>query len=415
LIRNHNHPYWLLRLHTAAQRLLSQEENMLKKISVRLSSLGAIVSLLLYGCSAPATPAPTATPQPDIKVGILIPYTGIGAAVAQALEPGYEFAFAEINYEIAGRKVVLIKEDETDDPNAAVQKARKLVEEDKVDVVLGPLLAHTAAAVSGYLTPTGVPHIVVGASDAATSPHTFYPGSGHGDSYVTGVFAAEDLKATRAAIIYMDYLFGQQSRDGFKSGFTDNGGTVISEQPVPFGAADMAPFLEGIQDADVVAVLLTNPSDFAFVRQYRQAGLTMPVIFISNAPQEAPLLAQMGDDVVGMYGSSWYSPMIDSATNKAFVEKFSAQYGFPPGIATHTAYMAALMFIKAAQASKGDTSHDAINNALVTITDLDNPAGKITLGPSRVATHDQFIFQVGKAGDFYVWNVVKQYEAVAPR
>jgi branched-chain amino acid transport system substrate-binding protein len=374
-----------------------------------------LVSVLVVGCAAPATPAPTPTVRPNIKVGVLLPYTGAGAAVAPFLEGGIRFAFGEVGNQIAGRPVEIIFEDETEDPNVAVQKARKLVEEDKVDVVLGPLLAHTGAAVSGYLSQVGTPHLVLGASNTPTSSHTFFPGSGRGDAYPTGVFAYEDLGARTAAILYQDYAFGQQSRDGFKAGFTDKGGSVISEQGIPFGTSDMLPFIEGLGNADVVAVLLVNPSDFAFVKQYREAGLDKPVIFISNAPQEAPLLAQMGDDVLGMYGSSWYSPLIDLPANKKFVESFQAQTGFPPGIATHTAYMAGFMYIKAVTATNGDTSPEAVINALLNLKDIENPAGTITYGQGRVAVHDQFIFKASKLGDNYVWEVVKRYPAVTPR
>lgn len=351
----------------------------------------------------------------EVKVGVLLPYTGIAAAVAPAIESGVQYAFAEKDMEVAGNEITLIFEDETDDPTVSVNKARKLVEQDEVDVILGPQLAHTAAAVSAYLTPLGVPHLVLGTGDTPQSDHTFYPGTGRGDMYVTGLFAYDELGAETAAILYQDYLFGQQARDGFTAGFTERGGEVVSEQGVPFGTADMAPFLEGVGDVDVLGVLLVNPSDFAFVRQFREFGLEMPVIFISNAPQEAPLLAEMGNDVVGMYGSSWYSPQIDTPANHEFVAGYAEAYGFPPGIATHTAYMAAAIYIHALEQTGGDPSYGKIIEAIENIENFENPAGTITMGPAHVAVHDQFVFQVSKEGERYVWDVVKQYSAVEPR
>jgi branched-chain amino acid transport system substrate-binding protein len=353
--------------------------------------------------------------QKDIKVGVILPLTGLAAAVGPEIQMGVKFAFQEVDNKIEGRNVVVKFEDETDDPANSVARAKKLVEEDGVDVILGPQLAHTAAAVSAYMEQAGVPHIVLGASDTPTSKFTFYPGSGRGDAYVTGEFAYNELKARTAAVIFQDYLFGQQSRDGFTNAFTKLGGKVESSQAVPFGTADMAPFLEKIGKADVVAVLLINPSDFAFVRQYRQAGLKQPVIFISNAPQEAPLLTEMGDAVIGMYGASWYSPLIDTPTNGKFVEAFIKANNRPPGMAVHIAYSAAAMFIEAVKATKGDTSPKAINDALVGLKKITNPAGTITVGEARVATHDHYIFQVDKQDKFYVWKVVKKYENVEPR
>ncbi|NJN54402.1 MAG: ABC transporter substrate-binding protein, partial [Anaerolineae bacterium] len=213
----------------------------------------------------------------SVKVGIILPYSGLAAAVAPSVETGIRYAFdtaVDCEYE-------LIFEDETDDPTNAVNKARKLVEEDGVAVIIGPQLAHTAAAVSAYAAQVGVPHISLSAADGPESAHSFFLGSGIGDAIPSGEFAATDLEAKTAAILYQDYLYGQQSKDGFVEGFTANGGEIASEQAIPFGTSDMAPFLENIGDADVVAVLLLNPSDFAFVRQYREFGLEQPVIFIS--------------------------------------------------------------------------------------------------------------------------------------
>ncbi len=372
---------------------------------------------LLLAALLALTSSPYAAQDDDaIRVGVILPLTGLAAAVGPEITMGVEFAFAQVENEIAGRPVELIFEDETDDPANAIARARKLVEEDEVDVIIGPQLAHTAAAVSAYAEQAGVVHISLSAANEPESEHTFYQATGLGDAYSPGVFAYEELEARTAAVLYQDYDFGQQSRNGFVEAFTELGGEIASEQPIPFGTADMAPFLESIGDADVVAVLLLNPSDFAFVRQYREFGLEQPVIFISNAPQEAPLLAQMGDDIVGMYGASWYSPLIESEENADFVEAFVEQYARPPGMAVHAAFSAASMFIAAAQATEGDTDPEAITEAIVALEELPNPAGVVTMGENRIAIHDQFIFQVEALEDgVYVWVPVIFYEAVEPR
>lgn len=356
----------------------------------------------------------------NLTVGVILPYSGIAAAVAPSIETGIRYALDSFD----GCTITPIFEDETDDPTNAVNKARKLVEEDGVVAIIGPQLAHTAAAVAAYAAQVGVPHISLSAGEGAESAHSFFLGSGVGDAVPTGEFAATDLGATTAAVLFQDYLYGQQSAQGFIEGFTANGGEIVSEQAIPFGTADMAPFLENIGDADVVAVLLVNPSDFAFVRQYREFGLEQPVIFISNAPQEAPLLMQMGDDVIGMYGASWYTPMIESPENAEFVQGYMdgayiEAFGFPnspPGTATHVAYMGAQLLLQALRDNGFNTDPAAINEALANITELANPAGTVTMGPGRVAIHDHFIQQVVPLGDgLYGWSVVKVVEDVEPK
>jgi ABC-type branched-subunit amino acid transport system substrate-binding protein len=78
---------------------------------------------------------------------VLLPFTGVAAAVGQQGEQGILYAIEEAGGEINGRKIVIVKDDETDNPNNAVAKAKKLVEEDGVAAVVGPLLASNGAAV----------------------------------------------------------------------------------------------------------------------------------------------------------------------------------------------------------------------------------------------------------------------------
>lgn len=373
--------------------------------------------------SAPATTAPTAAPPTtapaetgEIKIGVMLPFTGVAAAVGQQGEQGILYAIQEMGGEINGRKIVIVKEDETDNPNNAVAKAKKLVEEDKVVAIVGPLLASNGAAVGGYLAPLNIPHLALGAADGPTSTNTFYPGSGRGDAYPSGWFAYDEMKARKAAVLYADYAWGQQSRDGFKAAFEERGGKVVSEQGIPFGVSDMAPYLQNLGDADLIAVLLLNPSDFGFAGAYKGLGLKQPVMFISNAPQEVPLLAQMGDVVVGWHGSSWYSALIDSEINKKFVEGYSQKFNMPPGMASHTAYTMMATLLQGLKATNGDTTNTNVIDALTKIENLPNPAGPMTMPPGRVAIHDQFVFVTIKAGDnLYLWQPVKRYERVQPK
>lgn len=376
----------------------------------RLGLLLTTTALLLAGCAGQA-PAQ----QGEIKLGVILPYTGVAAAASKSIEQGIELAVADAGGAIDGRQIVLVMEDETDDPQVAVTKARKLVEQDRVAAVIGPQLAHTAAAVGGYLASTGVPHVGLAAAGGATSDYTFAPGSGAGDAYPTGEWAYDELGARNAAILFMDYLYGQQLRDGFKEAFTAKGGTIGSEQAIPFGTADMTPFLENVGDADLIAVFLTAPADMAFVQQYRQLGLTQEVLFISNAPQEEPLLAQMGENVVGMYGSSYYSPEIQSEANQAFVERYRAAYNSNPGIASQVAYLSATMYLNALKATNGDTAGDKITEAMLALNNLAHPGGTVSMSSGRIAVHDQWIFRAERVGDRYAWVPVTSFAGVQPR
>lgn len=369
---------------------------------------------------APVATKPAAEAKPaaggEVKLGALIPYTGIGAMTAKDIEQGIKFAIERAGGQTAGKKIALVTEDETDDPSIAVAKARKLVEQDKVVGVIGPLLAHNAAAVAAFLAPSGIPNINFGNIDGTESKDSFYAvGTGKGNAYPVGVYAYDELGAKTAAVLAMDYSMGEQSAVGFIDGFTSKGGKIVSRQKIPMGAADMAPFIEGIGKADLVAALLVNPSDMAFVRQYTQAGLKMPVVFISNSPQEEPVLAQMGDAVLGMYGASLYSPLIDTPFNKQFVQEYTAKYGGVPGGTTQAGYLATAMYLEAIKSTGGDTDKAKITQALLGIKNLENPGGLASVSPGRIVIQDLHIFKAIKIGSRYAWSVVKTIPQVQPR
>ena len=352
----------------------------------------------------------------EVKIGAIIPYTGIAATVGKEIERGIQYVLDTAEWQVAGRRIILVKEDETDDPTVAVAKARKLVEQDKVDVVLGPLLAHTGAAVGAYLGPLGIPHLPMGASDSANSKDSFFVlGTGRGEAYPAAYFAYEDLGARTAAVLVSDYLYGHQNRDGFTSAFNEKGGKVVTSQAIPLGAADMAPFLEGLGKVDIVAAFLVNPSDMAFVRQYREMGLKMPVIFINCLPQEEVLLAQMGDNVLGMYGVTMYSTLIDTPENKKFVDEFTAKFGVIPGQATvYGGYWATALYLEGVKATGGDVAGAKVIDAMKN-RQLSTPAGTLSISPGRIGIHDDFVFKAVKVGTKYGWQVVKKYPMVQPK
>src|SRR5689334_14194875 len=86
-----------------------------------------------------------------IKVGLMAPLTGVVASGGREMVEGTQFFFDSIGNEIAGRKVELIIEDDASNPDTALQKARRLVEQANVDFLIGNLLANTGLAVANYV------------------------------------------------------------------------------------------------------------------------------------------------------------------------------------------------------------------------------------------------------------------------
>ena len=387
----------------------------MKKIAFFLLILNIVFGLSTEGFIgfAKAADAPTPTRPPakaPVKIGTVIPYTGPAAMTVKDMEAGMDFALAKYNSEVSGRKVELIKEDETDDPSIAVAKARKLVEQDKVDVVIGGLLTHTSMAMEAYMKRAGKVFISLSGADAMQSDWAFTGAGNKAGSFPSGLWAYDELGARKAAVLFMDYLSGHQNRDGFIAGFTYRGGKIVSNRAVPMGTADMAPYLQTLGDVDLIAWFLVPPADMTFVRQYHEFGLKIPSLSVSCVAQEEPIMRQMADNVLGMYGASFYSPLIDTPENKDFVVKFKNKFGVYPGMATIGGFGRVDLYLNAVTSTGGDTNPDKVTKALLGMKEIDYPWGKNYINPGRITSSNLYIYKAVKLeGNRYAWKPIKTY------
>jgi ABC-type branched-subunit amino acid transport system substrate-binding protein len=123
----------------------------MKKVSTLAIPLGLLVTLVLSGWAAPSLGQAEAL-APPIKIGCLLPFTGALMTQGPHVRDGIQLALEHYGNEVAGRKIELIIEDDGTDPTTALDKARKLVERDKVAIIIGPQAGHVVQAVQPYLT-----------------------------------------------------------------------------------------------------------------------------------------------------------------------------------------------------------------------------------------------------------------------
>jgi len=111
-----------------------------------LICLGLFISLFfLMMTNSPAAE------KPPIKVGVLLPYTGVNALAAKLTSDGVELYFDEIGRKAGGRTIQLIKEDTELNPTVGLTKVRRLVEDHKVNFIIGPLSSAVALAIHDYI------------------------------------------------------------------------------------------------------------------------------------------------------------------------------------------------------------------------------------------------------------------------
>ncbi len=395
-----------------------------------------LCSIVFSGCAkqapapspAPApAPAPTPAPAPakPIKIGIMFPLTGPMAMTGERMVNAAKFAFEQINYEVAGKKIEIIVEDSGASPSMALDKARKLVEHDRVSMILGPLVGPEKAAVGAYMAQAGIPHIN---HVPCTWKMTEYEwsflagGSNFQHPSAIGAYAADEMGLKTVTVLTRDDVDGHDFTAAFKAPFEARGGKVIQEQYTPFGASDYAPYMTALKDADAVAGWVSGADAIRYLIQYQEFGIRarMPLValflgsffqsFVLNALPPAVAEAMRGEKC-----PTQWSPFVESEVSKQFVEDFQKAKGMLPTEADSSPYSAARVIIEALKAAGGDTTPEKLRQTLLSL-DIQVPEGRIRFDPeTRCAHRDIYIIKVDKVGDAFTTVPVYTYKDVPPR
>ncbi len=366
-----------------------------------------------------ATGPATGTP---IKLGFDEGFTGFMAYDCQQADEGIKTALAMINNQWMGHPVQYLFEDNGSDPVVAVDKARKLVESDKINVMIGPIFSPAAKAVADYLgKSSGIPEMtIVGqpADNLTTANGLAFIQTGIFDAqgYYFGKYLAEKGFKT-ANVINYDDTPAHALTAGFKKAFVDEGGgKVLSENYIPLDTVDFSSYLSAMKPADVTVDWIFGNGAVPFVKQYHDYGLKAPLaVPMSNNYTDAQL-AELGDISLGMIACDYYAYTIDNPVNKEFVAAFEKLYPKEggPNSEVYGAWQAVMMYLEGLKADGGDTTPAKVIPAIAGLK-LDTPSGHVELVSFKnayIPKRDFFILEVQKVGDVLTWVPVQTFSQV---
>ena len=353
-----------------------------------------------------------------IKIGHLSPLSGVAAQIGKDAKDGAETALEEINYTMAGRKVEMVYLDTEALPDKALTQARKLVEMDKVDVIIGPLSTASVLAVQPYVDAKKIPTLGMASEDDLTQrkipKYMMRISWGTSQaSHALGEYAYKVLGYRKVAFLGADYGFGWQTIGGFQAVFEKLGGKVITKIWVPMMATDLSPYIPQIpKDVDAVVILTAGKAAIQFLKQYREAGYTLPVIGLGTATDESVLPA-MGDEALGVITALHYSAALDTPANKDFSKKFKAKSGKIPSYYAEEYYAAIRWIAKAVEALKGDVSDKKkFMEALKTVK-FDMPRGPMKLDKYGSPIQNIYIRKVERVNGQLQNTVIYTYPNVS--
>jgi branched-chain amino acid transport system substrate-binding protein len=389
-------------------------------MDVRLARALAVV--VLTAVLAPLlAPAPLPAQSGPIKIGMLAPLTGPFAQTGKDMVNGTELYLDEIGRQVAGRKIELIVEDDEAQPATALNKSRKLVEQDKVHVLTGGQLASIGYALQPYIDAQKIPatYPVIAADDITQrKPAKWIVRTGWSTSQPMHPFADWVLKNTKhrkVVAIGMDYAFGYETIGGFQQVFEDGGGQIVQKIWTPLNTNDFAPFLAQIRrDADAVLALFVGRLALQFAKQYQEAGLKdkLPLLGGGTTTDES-VLPQMGDEAIGIITALHYSQALDIPANQKFAKAFETKAGKMASYYSEAAYTNARWIVEAVKlaGSKAD-DRAAMLAALRKVNLKESSRGPLSIDDYGSPIQNIYIRKVERVGGRLQNTVIATYPAV---
>lgn len=360
-----------------------------------------------------------ASAEEIVKMGALATLEGAFTVLGQDGIRGVELALKEHNYMAGGKKIELIKGSSNGSPDSAVSATRKLVEQDKVQILIGPLSGSEGIAVKDYAKSHLQTTFLNGTSGAqettlSSSAPNFFRFSTDGAQWSAGLGSHSFAKGYKKVVVVAeDYAFPYSQVAGFMMEFCKAGGKVLDKHWVPIGTKDYSSVIAKLPaDIDAVYVALGGSDAVNFLTQYEQNGGTKPLIG-GTITVDQTVLGYKGkrrDSLIGTPASSPIADGNDSAEWKKFVADYKATFkdGFPsPSLFAHGYYVNTKAALDAMDAVKGDLSgnHAALRKSLSTLT-LKTPTGDVKLDGNRNAIANIYLTEVAKAADGTLFNKV---------
>src|SRR6266849_5001401 len=340
----------------------------MKRFITGVVAVGACLLLLGSWPGAAQSPAP-------MKIGMLVPLTGVFTRNGREAVDGTRLYFDEIGWKVNGRPIELLVEDYEGKPDVGLTKARKLVERDGVHMLKGIVSSAVGLAVAAYAKDRKIPVIVsadFGASALTVpgpllNPYIFrWSQSGTGPGQAGADWAYKVAGWRKVVSIASDYVGGLEVSGSFARVFCSLGGRVVQELWPPLGTADFAPFL-----------------------------------------------AQLKDAALGWYSTIHYTALIDTPENKRFLDAWEKKHHRVPLDNAADGYVGAKAIVEALKLVNGRVEDKEAFMAAMRTLEFDSPKGVVKLDQFQNIVQAQYVRKVERAGSALVNTPIKTYPSVS--
>lgn len=404
------------------------------------TSTGAVAIVLLAACSAPAPAASvssTAAPTPgaaaastavakpaaaqaaptgqaaatdEIKIGVLSAFTGVFSSFGIMQRAGYQLALDQASGTAGGRKIRLIEEDDQLDNEMAVAKAKKLVQQDNIDVMTGLVSGDEGLSVGDYMKDKGIPVVVMySASEDMTmrqkSSNIVRPSwTGSQPMDVFGFWLAKVKRFKKVYMIGEDYSYPYNQAGGFKRGFFRGGGDEVKSVWHPVPTDDYSSLIASIptnENYDAVMYNGAGADAVAFTKQYVDLGMLPKIKLLGQSNTfERPDLDSEPPELAGVLSSHLVADNLSTPEWTKFKDAYVKKQSKPPSAAAEFAYTSMRMILRAIDKTNGNVSnHTALLTAMRQVDLSDAPRGPVKLDEYNAAVQNVYIREVQPLAD----------------
>lgn len=330
---------------------------------MRLAAWLGVVATAIAGAAWAQAPA-----KQPVRIGLVL----ASGPISQEIANGMALALDEAGPVIGGRPVVVVREDSSGKPEMAVDRARKLVDQDRVDMLVGPVTSPEALAMRDFAEERHVPLIVPEAPGNALTGakcSRFVVRVSYANEQIATALAgylAAGRKLRRVYMLAADDPLGHDMLDSFRRAFEAAGGEVVGETYVPRNAPDYAPYLMKVRltGAEVAFAHFTGTAAERFTTAYHELGLHANLKLAGTSWLVSPFHRTdfRLETIAGTIGATNYMPDADSGTERDFVRRFAARFGHLPSEHAAHGYDAGRLIAETLRAEHGHTS-DAVRFA----------------------------------------------------
>jgi branched-chain amino acid transport system substrate-binding protein len=336
-----------------------------------------------------------------VRVGLMLPYTGTFAQLGVAIENGIRMAIDERGGKLGGRDIEWFKVDDESEPSKGVENANKLVQRDKVDVLIGTVHSGVQMGIQKVVRDSGtlclIPNAGVHAATRALCAPNVFRTSFSNSQPTRALGQAMVAKGhKKAAWITWKYAAGEEAFEGFKESYTGAGGSIVKEISLPFPNVEFQAFLTEIASArpDAVACFFAGAGAAKFIKDYAAAGLKGKIPLYGSGFLTEGVLDAAGPAADGIITTMHYGDSLNTPRDNKFRLDYAKTFRLQPDVYAVQGYDTGLLLSLGAAAVKGDFNNkQALYKAMESAV-IDSPRGKWTMSKSHNPVQDIYLRQV---------------------